>query len=144
MPSADPTAVFGLVDSTSLLAEPERLRARAATDGVLFFRGFLPPEAVMAVRAEILQILDGEGWLLPHWSIEAPSVDRDTYEAAMAADGGNVHELNVTVDVYRRIQRLESFHSLAIHPRLLQLYATLFGEPVAPTQHRAGSGPDTR
>ncbi|MCW2496425.1 MAG: hypothetical protein JWQ77_2349 [Jatrophihabitans sp.] len=120
------------LDSSPLLEDPELLRLRAQGDGLLYLRGLLPRQDVLDVRADVLDVIQRDGWLREDWTAESPTVDQAAYRRAMDADGGNVHELNVPVDLYRRIQSLESFHSLAIHPRLLELYATLFGGPVLP------------
>src|SRR5215212_5037671 len=57
------TPVAELEDSTGLLNDPERLRAKGGEDGYLFFRGLLPAQAVLEVRHDILVTLATHGWL---------------------------------------------------------------------------------
>ena len=47
-----------LVDSTELLDSGDALRARAAEEGYLFFRKLIPAEDVLAVRADILTVVE--------------------------------------------------------------------------------------
>ena len=53
------------VDSTPLLADPAALRARADEDGYLFFKRRLPADEVLALRAELLAVVDRYGWRQP-------------------------------------------------------------------------------
>jgi Phytanoyl-CoA dioxygenase (PhyH) len=51
-----------LVDSSSLLGDPEALRARVADEGYVFFRGLLDPVGIRSVGAEVLGQLQAAGW----------------------------------------------------------------------------------
>ena len=54
-------------DSTEHLNEGETLRARLAEDGYLFLRGLLPREAILDVRARLLnKAMEGGGWPRTH------------------------------------------------------------------------------
>ncbi|MCX6944562.1 MAG: hypothetical protein NT173_07350, partial [Opitutales bacterium] len=64
-PPARPISKAEFVDSTPLLADPAALRARADEDGYLFFRQRLPADEVLAMRAEMLAIVDRHGWRQP-------------------------------------------------------------------------------
>jgi hypothetical protein len=103
-------------DSAALIDRPAELRARAAGDGYLLLRGLLPPAAVLAVRRDVLALAAAAGWC---------------DEAGLARPGVRFVVGQPEFDaLYDRVQRLEGFHRLALHPRLLGLYRALFGEPV--------------
>ncbi len=113
------------VDSTPLLHDAASLRQRAAVDGYLFFRGLLPQENVLALRAKMLEVMARHGWRVPGQSPLGDMVDKarldEVPDAAMRLDIG------VSIDAYNEVQRLESFHRLPHHPKLLELFGTLFG-----------------
>lgn len=108
------------VDSSDLLGNDAALRARAAADGTLFFRGLLPADAIFDLRHRILEICAEAGWLKPGADLDdgiaAPGVIHVEGEPEYMA-------------VYDRVTRLEAFHRLAHHPRLLAMFDALFGEP---------------
>ena len=115
-------------DSTGLLNDPSALRERAARDGVLFFRAFLPRAEVLALRAEMLAVVDSHGWRLP---------GQDPYGGLISVDAINQvpeevmrTDIGVSTAAYHAVQKLESFHRLPHHPRLLGLYRALFEEQV--------------
>lgn len=103
-----------MADSADLLGRPEALRARAAEDGYLLLRGLLPPGDVLAVRRDVLDLCVAAGWC------DAAGVARPGVRF--------VEGQPEFFTVYDQVQRLESFHRLATHPRLLGLYGALFGE----------------
>ena len=65
------------VDSTALLADPAALQARAAEDGYLFFKRRLPAEELLAMRAEMLAIVDKYGWRQPGQDALGGLIDYD-------------------------------------------------------------------
>ncbi len=117
------------VDSTPLLADPPALRARAAEDGFLFFKQRIPKDEVLAMRAEMLAVVDKHGWRQPGQDalgglIDYAAINRLTEEEMHRTDVG------VTADAYHDVQKLERFHRLPHHPRLVEIYRTLFGREV--------------
>ena len=50
---------------TEHMNDGETLRARLAEDGYLFLRGLLPRDAILAVRARLLNKAAEGGWLAP-------------------------------------------------------------------------------
>jgi len=123
--------VTGFVDSTPLLGDPTALRARADADGYLFFRGFLPKEPLLELRRQVLEVVRQHGWLRKDKDIMEGVADLD----AVARADGEEHRLRglgVTMDAYRDIQKLELFHRLPHHPKLIALYEALFGTEVLP------------
>lgn len=110
-------------ESNDALDEPVALRERGQRDGYLFFRGLIDPAAIAAVRRDILGLCAEAGWLAP-----GPPT-----ESGIAAAGvAHVEPEPAFMEVYDRVMRLERFHALAHQPRLLAMFAGLFGEPVLP------------
>lgn len=104
--------------SGDLLAQPPALRARAQEDGYVFLRGLVPAAALRQVRSDITAILDGVGWL---------DAGTDPLNAISTQEA----KLNGTpqfTPIYDAIQKLESFHTLAHHPALLQVAEALLGD----------------
>src|SRR5689334_660814 len=107
------------VDSTAILADGEALRERAATDSYLFFRGLLPAEDILEVRADVLGVVGRHGWLRPDQPPLGGLLNRDAFaaipESAMRTDIG------VTRAMYDDVQKLERMHRLPHHPALVAL-----------------------
>ena len=101
-------------DSAELIERPEALRTRAAEDGYLLVRGLVPAEDVLAVRRDVLSLCVAAGWCDAD-GVAHPGVRYIEGQPEFFA-------------VYDQVQRLEPFHRLATHPRVLQLYTALFGE----------------
>ena len=117
------------VDSTPLLADPIALRVRAETDGYLFFKQRVPADEILALRAELIAVLDKYGWRQPGQDALGGLVD---YDAINAITDEEMHrtDIGLTVEAYHDVQRLERFHRLPHHPRLLEIYRTLFDREV--------------
>ncbi|UVI30085.1 phytanoyl-CoA dioxygenase family protein [Paenibacillus spongiae] len=116
-----------LRDATPLLDDPEALRAQASADGYLYFRGFLEREEVMNVRKEILEIISRDGLLDPaHPFMEGMTLPEEVHRYTQEEISWN--GVGVPMHLYHEVQKLESFHALAHHPRLIAMYRTLFGE----------------
>ncbi len=129
--SAPSQFVTGFTDSTALLHEPEKLRARADEDGYLFFKQLLPKALLLDLRREVLEIVARHGWLSPGTDLMDGVADLDAIAASDLGDD-SLKYIGVTRDAYREIQSLESFHALPHHPNLIGLYERLFGAPVLP------------
>jgi hypothetical protein len=127
-----PTKVAtGFTDSTPLLNDPARLQARAEEDGFLFFRSFLPTEPLWELRRQILEIVQRYGWLRSDTPLMEGVADLDAVAASDARDK-SLYAIGVTQDAYRDIQRLELFHTIPHHPKLIALYESLFQAEVLP------------
>jgi hypothetical protein len=123
--------IEGYQDATPLLGDPVALRAEAEREGVLFFKGLLPRETVLALRRQVLEIIAGLGWLRPGSDPQSGLVDRDVLDKLTREQVESFHE-GIPLEAYHAIQRLEDFHALAHHPRLIALYQALFDAPVLP------------
>jgi ectoine hydroxylase-related dioxygenase (phytanoyl-CoA dioxygenase family) len=130
-PAAPTRVVSGFVDSTPLLAAPEQLRARAAADGFLFFKGYLPVEPLLELRRQILAVADRHGWIKQGTDLMEAVADLEAIAASDLQDE-SLRYIGVTRAAYRDIQSLELFHALPHHPRIIALYESLFGAAVLP------------
>lgn len=124
-------------DAGPLLSGPDRLRARANDDGLLFFRGLLPRARVLEVRRSVLDILDSFGVMDPNYPLmegmaDIEAVNRYTTEELQWNGVG------VTLEMYRRIQKLEAFHALAHSPEILSVFTALFEETPFPHPRNIG------
>ena len=113
------------VDSMELLSDPAGLRARAKAEGYLFFKGLLPAEPLLEVRRQILEILGRHGFLDRQAELMEGRMDMEKVAQSVPFEG-------CTEEVYKEVQRLESFHRLSHHPELLRIYEALFDAPVLP------------
>lgn len=105
------------------------LRERYDEYGYLLLRGVLPGAEVLALRHDILRLLDAQGWLDRDHPLTAGIVDHHGF--AQASDELVRHKgLVVGPEVYGQIYRLESFHRLAHHPALLNACRAVLGDDV--------------
>ncbi|TLS53243.1 phytanoyl-CoA dioxygenase family protein [Paenibacillus antri] len=112
-------------DATPLLETPDLIRERAELDGMIFFRGLLPRETVMAVRGDVL------GVLRSYELLEAGREDEAIGDGARirryTAEEVAWNGVGAPLDVYRDIQKLESFHALAHAPAIRRMLTAVFG-----------------
>src|SRR3954452_2063729 len=106
-------------DSTEQLNDGETLRARLAEDGYLFLRGLLPREAILHVRARLLNKAAEGGWLMP----DSPISDGLANPAAASDDPEPRY-----MSVFRGLWSDEALHRLRIDPRVIALFDRIFGE----------------
>jgi hypothetical protein len=128
MQKTHPTPELAFIDSTPLLHDGEALRERGATDGYLFFKQLLPKPEVLAVRRDLLAVVEAHGW-------RASGQDAGGGELNLAALNRVPTEemrldIGVSSQAYDDVQKLESVHRLPHHPRLMELYRTLFDSEV--------------
>ncbi len=109
------------VDSTDLIADGGALAGRMKRDGYLFLRGLLPRADVAEVQRQIGEIARTDGWLKP---------DRPVAEAAADLSGFCVDPDPTYLKTLRRINRLEAYHGLKHHPRLIGLFERMLGGPI--------------
>lgn len=128
-PTPRPRTKSEFVDSTELLADPVALRERAKVDGYLFFKQRLPKDEVLAMRAEMLAVVEKYGWRQKGQDDLGGLID---YDAINSITEEQMHrtDVGVTADAYHDVQKLERFHRLPHHPRLLEIYRALFGREV--------------
>jgi ectoine hydroxylase-related dioxygenase (phytanoyl-CoA dioxygenase family) len=111
------------IDSSDLLDDGAALRARLERDGYLFVRGLLPAETIRNVRSRLLAKAAQGGWLDPSTPIEAGIANR-----SVACKDPEERYMRV----FRGLWADEELHRLRIHPRVLDLFTRIFGEPALP------------
>ena len=123
----EPSVLVGFEDATPLLSSPEALRTQAQRVGYLFFKRLLPADVVLDLRRQLLQVLDQFGWLQKDVDLMAGLAD-----PAAVVDFDTWGGVGVSQAAYLAVQKLELFHRLPHHPRLIRMYETLFGRSVLP------------
>jgi len=126
----EPTKTFQ--DASPYLNDPDALREKAEKDGYLFIKGLVPVDTVMGLRKDILEILDRRGFLNKNRPLLEGICDLDAIHDQLTEEEVNFNGVGVPEDVYREVQKLESFHALAHEPKLLRLYEALFEEKPFP------------
>ncbi len=107
-------------NSTDLAADGNALRETLARDGYLFIRGLLPIATIQDVRGRLLAKAAAGGWLDPAHPIEAGIAN----PAAACKDPEERY-----MQVFRGLWADESLHRLRTHPRVIDLFGRIFGEP---------------
>jgi hypothetical protein len=120
--------VLPFLDSTPLLGDTEALQARVAEEGYLFFRQLLPADDVLAARNDVLSTLQPFGWFKDEQDETGGLLDREALNR-LPAEQMRL-DIGVSTEAYHTVQKLESFHRLPHHPRLIALYETLFNSEV--------------
>lgn len=115
-------------EASPLLGDPDALRAQAARDGYLFFRGLLDEQSVLDVRLAVLTVLERHDLLRDGAPSLSGKLDIDRLNAIPAEEMRL--DIGVTHQQYFELQSLPQFHRLPHHPALLQVYRDLFGEDV--------------
>lgn len=126
-PAARPVTRSPFLDSTGLLEQPDALRRRAAEDGYLFFKNFLPRDDVMELRAAILAVIGRHGWLQAGQDRFGGKLDA---EATARIPDEDIGTWGTGEACYREVQKLEAFHRFPHHPKLVALYRTLLQDEV--------------
>ncbi len=112
-----------LVDSLSLLSDTQGLADRARAEGYLFLPGLLGANRILGVREAILAELADSGWLAPNTN------PKD----AVATPGMKLVEPEPAfMQVYDKLQCIESFHALAHAEPILSTLKSVVGEEVVP------------
>ena len=108
------------VESNDISNDGEALRRRADRDGYLFLRNWVDKEAVLAARRDIAGVLQDAGW-----------IDGGTDpEEAMTSHPPHVSGEPEFSPVYDRVQRIESFHTLAHDEAIMEVTGHLLGDDV--------------
>jgi hypothetical protein len=117
-----------LVDSTPLLNNREALLKRADEDGYLFFKQLVPKSEVLAVRRDLLGVIDASGWRKPGEEPLSGTIDLEALNRIPAEQMRL--DIGVSIEAYNAAQKLESVHRLPHHKALIDLYRTLFDSDV--------------
>ena len=109
--------------SAPIVEDGPALAARMGRNGYLYLPGLLPVDVVAGVQREVAAIARDAGWLRR---------DAPLDQAVADPRGFCVDPEPRYLEVLRRINRLESYHALKHHPRLLALFERLLGAPIFP------------
>jgi hypothetical protein len=118
-----------LVDSTPLLTDHAALRARAESEGYLFFRQLLPKDQILDVRLRLLGILQRHGWIQPGTDLADGIADREAFARVPKSDAAFCG-VGVGRDAYLEVQKTREFHDLSLHPALIGAFEALYGTEV--------------
>lgn len=110
-------------DLTNHLNNAGTLRTRLAEDGYLFLRGLLPRQAILDVRARLLDKAATGGWLAQG----SPAGAGIANQAAACKDPEPRY-----MSVFRALWSDEALHRLRTHPSALALFDRIFGERSLP------------
>jgi len=121
----DPSRPFE--DASHLLNDPQALREKADKSGFLYFKNLLPRNKVLNLRRDILEIINQQGWLDQNYPLMDGKVNKEQIDH-LSEEELNWNGVGVPFEIYHQIQKLESFHSLAHEPKLVQLFKSLFNE----------------
>jgi len=128
MPTTTLQPVLPFLDSTPLLHDAQALQARVAEEGYLFFKQLLSADEVLAARADVISTLQPFGWFSDEQDEIGGLLD---VEALNRLPANQMRlDIGVSTEAYHAVQKIESFHRLPHHPRLIALYETLFGSEV--------------
>ena len=97
--------------SNDALDDVEELRRRIDEDGYLFFRQLQDSGKLLALRREMLRVMQQGGWLVP---------GTDPIEGIANIDACCTEGDLEYTDVYHELYRLQSFHESAHWPEVLR------------------------
>jgi hypothetical protein len=115
--------MHALEDASALVHDGPALAARMARDGYVYVRGLLPADVVARVQREVGEVARDAGWLRR----DAPVAEAIADPAGFCVDPEPRY-----LEVLRRINRLESYHALKHHSRLLGFFERMLDAPVFP------------
>ncbi|MBM3265529.1 MAG: phytanoyl-CoA dioxygenase family protein [candidate division Zixibacteria bacterium] len=109
--------------SNEALDDPEELRRRLADDGYVFIKRLQNPDALLALRRDILRVCMAGGWLVKG----TDPMDGIANVAAQCTEG----DIEYT-DVYHEIYKLESFHRAGHGSEVIRVMEKVVDGPVLP------------
>ncbi len=107
--------------SNTLLEQPENLREQARQDGYLYFKQLIDGESIKNLRRDFLEICHRHGWVEGGSTLMDGIRSGGPFGPFMEGDEGYWPVLDA-------FQSLESFHTFAHHPAIVEMCDKLFGE----------------
>ncbi len=108
----------------------QELRETMERKSYLFFRGLIPPEDVLAVRRDVLELCAEAGWL---------DRSHDLMDAIVAPGVEPLTEGKPEyMAVYRRVLKLPRFYDFPNHPASMEIAQKLLGDNVLAHPRRIG------
>ncbi len=109
--------------SNDALDDADELRARMGAEGYLFIERLFDPDAVLALRREMLHVMQAGGWL---------AAGTDPMDGvADVSRRCSENDIGYT-DVYHEVYKLQAFHEAGHWPEVLGLMQQLIDGPVFP------------
>jgi len=105
------------------------LHRRFDKEGYLFFRGMIERQEILDIRTRAFELFRDARWL----KADAPLSDGIADTAYTCVEGDPEYW-----PVYDNLQKLESWHRLALSPQIMDLMENLFGEPVLAHHWKVG------
>lgn len=118
----NPWAFLPMTVSNGLLGDPGALRERMDADGYLLFRRVLDCDSLLELRRQMLAVMADHGWVKRQRVLMRALVARPPVR-----EGDDEF-----FAVYDDVQRLEAFHALAHHERLLGVVRQVVGGTAFP------------
>ncbi len=117
------TELKTLTAANDALNDPVELRARMKRDGYLFIKRLFDPDAVLALRKDMLTVIQNGGWLVA----DTDPMDgiADVSRKCTEGDPGYT-------DVYHQVYSLQSFHEAGHWPSALDVMGKIVDGPVFP------------
>lgn len=109
--------------SNDALDDTEELRCRIGNDGYLFFRQLQNPDKLLALRREMLGVMQQGGWLVS---------GTDPIEGIANIDARCTEGDPEYTNVYHEVYRLQSFHESAHWPEVNGVIEKVIGRPSMP------------
>jgi hypothetical protein len=109
--------------SSDAMNDPEELRRRIAEEGYLFFKHLQPVDKLLALRKEMLTVIQQGGWLVPG----TDPLEGIARVSAQCTEGDVAY-----TDVYHEVYKLEAFHRSAHWPEVTEMVAKIMSRPIMP------------
>ena len=114
------------LDSTDVQTDGTELGKRMKRDGYLFIRGLMPPDQLESLRMAFLEIMRDSGWVKAGTPLEQAIAD---------LNGFCVEPEPKYTEVYARLYKVQTFHTIAQHPKLLGLLKRMVGAQIMVHPH---------
>jgi ectoine hydroxylase-related dioxygenase (phytanoyl-CoA dioxygenase family) len=109
--------------SNDAVNDPEELQRRIEDEGYLFFKQLQDPDKLLKMRREMLTVIQEGGWLIK---------GTDPMDAIADVSKQCTEGVSEYVDVYKNVQKLESFHDAGHWPEVTEVVDRIMGRPAMP------------
>lgn len=109
--------------SNEAMDDAEELRRRLEDEGYLFFKRLQNPDKLLALRREMLTVMQQGGWLIAG----TDPMDGIADVSRQCTEGDSEYAA-----VYHEVYKLENFHRSGHWPEVVDMVSKLAGRPVMP------------
>ena len=113
--------------SNDAMDDPEELQRRIQDEGYLFFKKLQDPDKLLALRREMLTVIQEGGWLVAG----TDPMDGIADISRQCTEGNSEY-----TDVYHEVYKLESFHRSGHWPEVIDTLEKVIGKPVLPIRRK--------